>query len=353
MIDFDAIILDGEYCLRQLDAIETRRVEYAETLSQIVAATGQTPPICDYVEVGGPQASRNSGVRMWCPTQKGCLKFAAIRLWREIVAAATEMEPTFRAYALVAQQVLTESDADPAPLHKLTHSIRSSAGLTSPQSRQPRHRGIHRPSDSYPSDRRVVEALQEAEWLSQLTSTAKRFISDALVQARQLKRRERDSARRAPPVVAPGEKRAKRVDEIRRLAEDHVRRSPFPGVRAFAKLLGCSAATMSKAIRMSPRLRNAKARKQSNGDVPTVPMNDAIAGTTCQATEPDPLDSAAAAENNEILERLVSAARPSVRKAYRQQLAQMPLDALVKLEDTLADDPDAGVRARARSCRSR
>lgn len=347
--DWDAFLLDADYCLRRLGDLEALLAEYVQSLSDIIALASETPPVPDCIVNPGFE------ITLRYPSPKGWCKFEAVRRWKEITAAAAHLEPHLQAinHKLPASQ---REDAEPSPLRKLTHSIRFSVGLTAPSTSARPNRRYPNPSDRYPSDRSVVEAIEEAELLSPLIPAAKVVIREAVGEA--CRAREAYPNLRTPPApaVAPAVENAnagKGWRQVRREAEDHVRRNPFPGVRALAKLVGCSPSTMLKAIQNSPRLRNARAKHDEAGrEVSTLPLNDAIAKGERQMVEPDPADAASAAdtpiacENDALLERLLAAARPTQREPLRQQLASRSRDELLALEQAMADDPDSGQRGR-------
>lgn len=90
-------------------------------------------------------------------------------------------------------------------------------------------------------------------------------------------------------------------DAIRR-GEAYVSRKPFPGVNALAKIVGCSAATMSKAIKKSPTLaaRKAELEAKSGKVAREVPMTEIVTDGVKQTTETNPLDALIAEQSAEM-----------------------------------------------------
>jgi hypothetical protein len=74
-------------------------------------------------------------------------------------------------------------------------------------------------------------------------------------------------------------------------AERHVKRNGYPGLKALAKIVECSPATMSKAIERSPHLKARKAEYEAErtGKPRETPMTDVVLDNTQQTTEADPL----------------------------------------------------------------
>jgi len=71
--------------------------------------------------------------------------------------------------------------------------------------------------------------------------------------------------------------------------ERHIARNPYPGLNALAKIIGCSSATMSKAITRSLKLKAAKAQHAADqGGGREVSLTDIVLDNTIQTTEGDP-----------------------------------------------------------------
>lgn len=140
---------------------------------------------------------------------------------------------------------------------------------------------------------------------------------------------------------------------VMKAGEAHCDRNRFPGVRALAKIVGCSPSTMSKAIKHSGALR----RKQAEGkaqpkSVPTRALSEAAAASAAQETGNDPSDMVAQAELEEkkrkiaddpLLRRLMQDASSEQKRAY---LEETSLPKLKELAELAYGDPDAKQRAR-------
>ena len=122
----------------------------------------------------------------------------------------------------------------------------------------------------------------------------------------------------------------------RKTAEDHCARNPFPGVKALAKIVGCSSSTMSKAIDRSAKLRAKLAEHEAQRkSVSARAMGDAAAGSGEQTREPDPID-AASASADDLFRRLLEQAKPS----ERAKLNAMTPAQRRQLIATIEHDPD-------------
>jgi hypothetical protein len=128
---------------------------------------------------------------------------------------------------------------------------------------------------------------------------------------------------------------------IKKLAEQHVRRNPFPGVKAFAKLLKCSPSTVTKAIDRSSLLR-AKFDEYESARKGTA------RGLAVDNRRPNPRRGHNAdpdAATDEIFNRLIQEAEP----AERDKLHSMDSEQRRHLVATIAHDPHPGDGVRRRS----
>lgn len=134
-------------------------------------------------------------------------------------------------------------------------------------------------------------------------------------------------------------------------AEAHCARNPFPGVKALARIVGCSPSTMDKAIDRSSILRamlvEHKARHKS---VSTVTMSEADAASATQSREPDPID-VASQSTDDAFHRLLQDATPEERAKLNAMTPEEQRELVAMVEH----DPDRAqaVRGRSRSVRER
>lgn len=122
----------------------------------------------------------------------------------------------------------------------------------------------------------------------------------------------------------------------KKAAEEHCARNPFPGVKALAKIVGCSPSTMSKAIDRSAKLRARLAEHEAQRkSVSAGAMSEAAAASAKQSREPDPID-AASASTDDLFRRLLEQAKPS----ERAKLNAMTPGQRRELIATIEHDPD-------------
>lgn len=149
----------------------------------------------------------------------------------------------------------------------------------------------------------------------------------------------RDEHRRAMGVRQAGERRkGTPVATAKKLAEAHCARNPFPGVKALAKIVGCSPSTMSDAIDESAKLRAMRVEHEAQRkSVSAVAMTEAAAASAKQTREADPID-LASASTDKLTRWLMGQAKTEAERAKLK--AKTPAE-LRELVATVAYDPDA------------
>ncbi len=121
-----------------------------------------------------------------------------------------------------------------------------------------------------------------------------------------------------------------------RNAEQHLERNPWPGVNAFAKIVGCAPSTMSKAVRRSAVM--AKAKSDSENQTKFViagQWSDAVGATVATVDEMPDLDGDVG--NDDLLTPLKAECRTNEDK---EKLAAMPPAKLQELAAIYLTDPD-------------
>lgn len=121
----------------------------------------------------------------------------------------------------------------------------------------------------------------------------------------------------------------------KKLAENHCARNRFPGVNALARLVGCSPATMSKAIGRSAKLRARRAEHDAQRTSVSAGAMTGEAASAKQTREPNPID-AASASTDDLFRRLLEEAQPS----ERAKLNALTPAQRRELVATIEHDPD-------------
>ncbi len=132
-------------------------------------------------------------------------------------------------------------------------------------------------------------------------------------------------------------------DVQRRLLEFYERDDPYATIRDFAERLGCSKATVHKAIKDSAKLTGWQARHKASKRSPRASSLTAVPiGNAAQTREPDPSHVAEATDDDDaIFTRLIQdVATPE----ERAKLHALSADKRRELIDTIRNDPDKGNR---------
>lgn len=205
----------------------------------------------------------------------------------------------------------------------------------------------------YPGDRAGVHGVNP-EWLAVLEAVrdgslapidlfntavfhATELAIDALIRQAQDRQDEVDPAanRAADEVGGPG--KGMGWQTAKKLAENHCARNPFPGVKALAKIVGCSPSTMLKAIDRSAKLRARRAELENqHKSISTRPMNEKIAASAARKREIGPVDKMG---TDEIIQLMIQGGTPERRAALnamtpeerRELVAMLTEDDIQKL----------------------
>ena len=111
------------------------------------------------------------------------------------------------------------------------------------------------------------------------------------------------------------------VDTALRRAEQHVKRSGWPGRNALAQIVGCSPSTITKAKSKSHVLKQAerKHRAEKAGAPREVSFTDIHAANLAQSTEADPADSAESDELTKLVREQAAEIQRDERQYQRAQ----------------------------------
>ena len=126
---------------------------------------------------------------------------------------------------------------------------------------------------------------------------------------------------------------AERLQELRRQGER------FTSQADFAKRIGCSPATVNKAISNTPGIQEWAIRPTS-GAPSTVSLNSVILDNNADGREPDPAELIEDTEVDTMFRHLLEEAKPE----ERAKLNAMTTEEKRELARTVANDPDASNR---------
>jgi len=124
--------------------------------------------------------------------------------------------------------------------------------------------------------------------------------------------------------------------------EAHIACNPFPGVKALAKIVGCSPSTMSKAINRSSKLRAALVEHEKRRGAFAVTMTKRDIDSTEQTREAGPAEPVS---TDDVFQHLLQQVTPS----ERANLNAMTASQRRELVATIQHDPDGGRYIRRRS----